>query len=365
MVWVCNECGKKWRYPVEKCIFCNGEIKKMVSDKFLVKGITQVFVPSVGNERVPYYNLLIEDDAGNLHIKKTFAIYEIGNFVEFEKTMDFQPVTIGVIGTGVTGIGIAQLAAEIGFFVIIRSRTPDSLDNAIQKIDKNVSKTHNANKKTEIMNRIKSVTDLTNLSEVDIIIESVVENMDIKMHLLGEISKICNDNTIVATNTSSLSIAELATAFIAPERFIGMHFFNPVTKMQLVEVVCSNKTSDETTNFVTNLAQKLGKIPIVTKDTSGFIVNRILMPLLNESICALDEGIASAKSIDTAAMLGLNHPIGPLALADLIGLDTCLAIMESLYKAFNDPKYRPSPLLIQMVDNGMLGRKTGQGFYEY
>jgi len=365
MVWLCNECGKKWRYPVDKCVFCNGEIKKLAGEKFIVKGITQVFIPSVGNERVPYYNLLVEDDAGNLHIKKTFTAYEIGNVMEFEKTMDFQPMTIGVIGTGVTGIGIAQLAAEIGFFVIIRSRTTNSLDYAIQKIAKNVSKTHNANEKAEIMNRIKPVTDLTNLSEADIIIESVIENMDVKKHLLGEISKICNDNTIVATNTSSLSITELATAFIAPEQFIGMHFFNPVTKMQLVEVVCSNKTSEKTTNFIINLAQNLGKIPIVTKDTPGFIVNRILMPLLNESIYALDEGIASAKSIDTAAMLGLNHPIGPLALADLIGLDTCLAIMESLHKAFNDPKYKSSPLLIQMVDNGMLGRKTGKGFYEY
>ena len=220
-------------------------------------------------------------------------------------------------------------------------------------------------RKQEILSRIRATTRADDLAPVDLVIEAATENEELKVRILKNLEGIVRPSAIIATNTSSISITRLAAATHHPDRFVGMHFFNPVPVMALVEIIRGLRTSEETVATVTELAQRLGKTPIGVKNSAGFVVNRILCPMINEAVFALQEGLASVEEIDAGMKLGCNHPIGPLALCDLIGLDVELAVMEVLYAGFNDPKYRPAPLLREMVDAGLLGRKTGRGFYRY
>ena len=277
---------------------------------------------------------------------------------------------IGVMGTGTMGSGIIQVCAAAGYDVVVRSSKQEYIDGALAKIDKNLSKMVSREKiseedKAATLGRISGGTTFDVLADCDLIIESSTENMDKKKELFAELDKVCKDDAILATNTSALSITEIAAVTSRPSQVIGMHFFNPVPMMKLVEIIKGLATSEETKSTIVELAEKLGKTPVEVAEAPGFVVNRILIPMINEAAGILADGVASAEGIDTAMKLGANHPMGPLALGDLIGLDVCLAIMETLFNEYGDPKYRPNPLLRKMVRANKLGMKTGEGFFDY
>ncbi|MFQ6108092.1 MAG: 3-hydroxybutyryl-CoA dehydrogenase [Candidatus Aminicenantales bacterium] len=276
---------------------------------------------------------------------------------------------MGVIGAGTMGTGIAQVAATSGFDVVLHDVGEEFLGRSLKSMDKSLSKLVEKGKveeeKDKILSRIKTTTSLEDLKEVDFVVEAVFEDFDVKKDVLQELDRLLDPSVILTTNTSSISITRLAAVTSRPALFMGMHFMNPVPLMKLVELVKGIATSEETFNRVKSLAEAMGKVPVEANDYPGFISNRILLPMINEAVYALMEGVGSVEAIDTVMKLGMNHPMGPLALADLIGLDVCLHIMEVLYDGFKDPKYRPCPLLRKMVDAGYLGRKSGKGFYEY
>ncbi len=278
--------------------------------------------------------------------------------------------TVGVVGGGQMGNGIAHVAAGAGCRVILADVEERFLESALATIGKNLDREvakgrRTAAEKAGVLDRITTTTDLSKFSATDIVIEAVVENEGVKRDLFSRLDGLCAAGTILASNTSSISITRLAAATRRPERCIGMHFMNPVPVMELVEVIRGISTSDETAAAVDALARRLGKTPIFCNDFPGFVSNRVLMPMINEAIETLREGVATREAIDGILKLGMNHPMGPLTLADFIGLDTCLAILRVLQQGFGDPKYRPSPLLVKMVDAGWLGKKSGRGFYEY
>ncbi|HHX13831.1 MAG TPA: 3-hydroxybutyryl-CoA dehydrogenase [Clostridiales bacterium] len=277
---------------------------------------------------------------------------------------------IGVLGSGTMGAGIVQLLAQSGHQVSLRARRQTSVDKGIAAVEKNLDRliakgNLSGDEKALIMGRINSSTDIGIMKDVDVIIEAATEEMAAKKALFAELDEICRPDVILATNTSSLSITEIAAATKRPDKVIGMHFFNPVQMMKLVEIIKGVMTSDETKEQIVELTVALGKTPVEIKEAPGFVVNRILIPMINEAVGVLADGIARAEDIDEAMKLGASHPLGPLALGDLVGLDVCLAIMETLHTEFGDPKYRPHPLLRKMVRAGKLGRKSGAGFFDY
>ncbi|HTY42719.1 MAG TPA: 3-hydroxybutyryl-CoA dehydrogenase [Thermoanaerobaculia bacterium] len=278
--------------------------------------------------------------------------------------------TLGVVGAGQMGSGIAHVAAASGLSVTLVDVEDRFLERGRAAIEKNLEREvakgrRTAEEKAAALGRVQTTTKLDALATADAVVEAVVENEGVKKELFGRLDRIAKAGAILASNTSSISITRLAAATRRPEAFIGMHFMNPVPVMQLVEVIRGIATSDATAAAVDSLARRLGKTPILCHDYPGFVSNRVLMPMLNEAIETLREGVATREAIDGIMKLGMNHPMGPLQLADFIGLDTCLSILRVLQEGFGDPKYRPSPLLVRMVDAGWLGRKSGRGFYEY
>ena len=276
----------------------------------------------------------------------------------------------GVIGAGTMGNGIAQVAARAGFDVVMRDVADEFLARGMKAIDKSLQRDVDkerltADEKQTIVGRIRITTELADLRPSIIVVEAVTEQVEVKSEVFKALDAIIQSDAILASNTSSISITKLAAITKRPDKVIGMHFMNPVPVMNLVEIIRGAATSDQTYQAVHELTEKLGKIPLECHDSPGFVSNRVLMPMINEAIFALYEGVAARESIDGIMKLGMNHPMGPLTLADFIGLDVCLAIMNVLHDGFNDSKYRPCPLLKRYVDAGWLGRKSGRGFYEY
>ena len=278
--------------------------------------------------------------------------------------------SIGVIGAGQMGNGIAHVFAQAGFSVLMQDISEAFAAKGVATVDKNLQRgvdkgKMTADEKAAVLSRIRTTTKLEDLAGCDIVIEAATEKWEVKKQIFETLDAVCKPGVILASNTSSISITKLAAITKRPEAFIGMHFMNPVPVMQLIEVIRGLATSDATYDAVMSLSKQLGKTPIACNDFPGFISNRVLMPMINEAIYALYEGVATVESIDGIMKLGMNHPMGPLTLADFIGLDTCLFILNVLHEGLGDPKYRPCPLLIKYVDAGWLGKKSGRGFYEY
>ncbi|PWC32821.1 3-hydroxybutyryl-CoA dehydrogenase [Azospirillum sp. TSO35-2] len=287
-----------------------------------------------------------------------------------ESTGTTEVQTIGVIGAGTMGNGIAQVCAIAGLTVVMTDISDAAVQRGLSTVGGSLDRLVKKEKMTAAdreaaLARITATTDKSKLASCDLVIEAATENEDLKVKILKDLCSFLKPDALVATNTSSISITKLAAATDRPDRFIGMHFFNPVPLMALLELIRGIQTSDDTHAKAEAFAKRVGKAPITAKNSPGFAVNRILCPMINEAIFALQEGLATAEDIDAGMKLGCNHPIGPLALADLIGLDTMLFIMDVFYQGFNDPKYRPAPLLKEMVDAGYLGRKSGRGFFDY
>jgi 3-hydroxybutyryl-CoA dehydrogenase len=278
--------------------------------------------------------------------------------------------SIGIVGAGTMGHGIAQVAAQSGYDVLLVDVSPDALQRGLAQIGKGLGRLVDkgklsAEERDAALGRVGSDGRLAALERADLVVEAVVEKLEVKESVLAELDRVCPPATLLASNTSSISITKLAAATSRPEKVIGMHFMNPVPVMQLVEVIRGLATGQETYDAVEAAARAMGKIPVEVHDAPGFVSNRVLMPMINEAIFCLYEGVGKPEAIDSVMKLGMNHPMGPLALADLIGLDVCLDILRVLHQGFGDPKYRPCPLLVKMVDAGHLGRKSGRGFYEY
>lgn len=357
-------CGREWDYPVSNCIFCGGMVDKIDARECVIDDVVQVSIPTEDHPIVPYYIMLLKGPNGSYEFKKTFQDHRIGDTMHLVSER-YEKCTIGIIGTGITGRGIAEVALRTGNSIILKSRSGGALENTRDKLSKNLYKSLNIEESQILLDNMATTTDYSSLAKADFIIESVVEDLEVKRNIFRILDSICDPEVVLSTNTSSLSISRIADGLRYPERVVGLHFFNPITRMQLIEIIKGDKTSDDTLSKSAEIAKMLNKTSILAKDTPGFVVNRLLFTLINEACYMLDEGTSSVEEIDKAMKLGANHPMGPFELADLIGLDLCEEIIENLHGDSQDLKSHSSKAINELVRKGYLGKKSGRGFYEY
>ncbi len=362
----CPSCDLVWRQPVSTCVRCGGPLTDSEPTRLRVLHVTKVEVPSLTCREVPYYCVLAEDDEGRHFVRKSSHPNCPGDILAKEDVAAKPGAfTVAVVGTGTMGVGLAQVAVQAGCSVIWKSRAASTLEKGAARVREHLLRAMAPEDVDAAFESVRLVTEFEPLQDAEVVIESVTEDLPTKRETFRELSRVCPLETILASNTSSLSIDALADGVPAPERVIGMHFFNPVHRMRLVEIVRGTATSQTVVDKTCRLADHLGKMPIVVRDSPGFIVNRILMPYLNEAVRLAQEGTASITDIDTAAELGLSHPIGPLALVDLIGVDVFVSIMRTLVARSGESRFQPAELALSLVEQGKLGRKSGSGFHDY
>ena len=364
MSYYCENCDKWWSYPIKKCIFCGNDIQEVIESKYQVIGFTQVNVPSADNKKVPYLNYLLEDSNGNKVIIKSFEKHLIGDTIDLKRESSKKiSYSVGIVGTGQMGLGIAEYILRQGHKTIIKTR--NNVERVIFIIERKLLKDNTQDEVANYLANLVVTLDISEFKDCDVVIEAIPENINLKKAFFNDLSKICNLKTIFATNTSSISIDEIAKNTDRPDKFIGMHFFNPVSRMDLIEVIIGEKTSNDTKEWIINFSKELNKIPVIVENSPGFIVNRLLLPQINEAVHLVENNIAKKEDIDQAMKLGLNHPMGPFQLADFIGIDICVSILKTIYDELKDDKFKPANTLVNMVENGKLGVKSGVGFYKY
>lgn len=361
----CPSCGARYSYPVEECTFCRVPLEEHVTESGEVVAVTEVTVPSIGHEDVPYWCALVARPQGGFAIVKRDLPAVVGDRLSFSSAEESASYVIGVLGSGVMARGLVELFLSRGQRVVWVGRSLDRLGVAREKVVGRLARVMDDDQLAHATARLTIAADHTALGACDLVLEAIVEDVDAKIAELKAIEPVLSDTCVIASNTSSLPLDVLSAVLKRPGRFGGMHFFNPPTRMKLVEIIRAPETTDETDAFLFDLSLALGKTPIRVANGPGFVVNRVLMPLLNEAVRELEDNAAPAADIDEAIRLGLNHPMGPLALADLIGLDVVVSIMDDMHSRLQDEAYAPRPLLRDLVAQGKLGRKSGQGFFEY
>jgi 3-hydroxybutyryl-CoA dehydrogenase len=363
--WRCPSCAREYAYELERCTWCGVALGEIEPHSARVLAVTEVSVPSTGHEDVPYWCALAEADDGSQVIVKLDHALSLGAAVALGGEDAADLAVVGVLGTGTMGRSLVELLLGRGHRVVWCGRSEERLASARDKLIERLGRVMDEEQIADAEARLATSADYAALADCDVVIEAVVEELQSKRAALAAAEANMREDAVLTTNTSGLSIDELAAALTRPDRFGVLHFFNPATRMRLVETAIGRATSAETAQFLDAFALSLGKTPVRVASTPAFAVNRALMPLLNEAVRELEEGVAPAEAIDEAVRLGLNHPMGPLALADLIGLDVIVDIMENLAARTGDETYAPRPLLKALVASGKLGRKSGQGFYEY
>jgi len=327
MVYVCDNCDKQWSYEIKKCIFCGNDIREVLQTRYRIVGCTQVNIPSRYYRKVPYFSYLLEDKDGSLIAKSCYEVFSIGDEINL-KTDKSKDRGVGIIGTGQMGTEIAGYLVRHGYSVILKTRDTQDKDTALSKLIGNLSRNSTAEQVEQYAKQVEITADYADLENCALIVEATPENLDIKRDVFKKLSAACNREAILASNTSSISIDAISSATDRPEKCIGLHFFNPVSKMNLVEVVVGEYTSEDTKEKIIEFSKDLDKEAVVVKNSPGFIVNRLLLPQINEAVHLLEEGVATREDIDRAVTSGLNHPMGPFALADFIGIDVCISILK-------------------------------------
>jgi 3-hydroxybutyryl-CoA dehydrogenase len=363
--WKCPSCARDYAYELERCTWCGVALGEIEPRSARVLAVTEVSVPSTGHEDVPYWCAFAEAEDGSKVIVKTDRAVSVGDTVGLRGEDAAALAVVGVLGTGTMGRSLAELLLGRGHRVVWCGRSEERLESARNKLIERLGRVMDEDQIADAEARLTTSADYAALASCDVVIEAVVEELESKKAALAAAEVYMRADAVLTTNTSGLSIDDLAMALMRPERFGVLHFFNPATRMRLVETAVGRATTQETAEFLDAFALSLGKTPVRVASTPAFAVNRALMPLLNEAVRELEEGVASAEAIDEAVRLGLNHPMGPLALADLIGLDVVVDIMENLAARTGDETYAPRPMLKGLVAAGKLGRKSGHGFYEY
>jgi 3-hydroxybutyryl-CoA dehydrogenase len=363
--FVCPACERDFAYPVSGCTWCGVPLEALEPSQGVVEAVTEVAIASVGHEDVPYWCALVRAEDGSCRVVESDRQLAVGAVLPLGSNANHDLARVGLVGTGIMGCGLAELLLSRGHRVRWRGRSERSLSRATDRLFARLARTMDDDQLVAARELLELSVDYGVLSDCDVVIEAVIEEMRPKQLVLAAAEAAMRPDALLATNTSGLSLDDLASALARPELFGALHFFNPATRMRLVETAVCAKTSAETADRLDRFARSVGKIPVRVSATPAFAVNRALMPLLNEAVRELEEGVASNTAIDEAIRLGLNHPMGPLALADLIGLDVVVDIMDNLAERTGDQTYAPRPLLRAMVERGALGRKSGAGFYDY